>query len=341
LVAALVARLTEQPVSAGTDGDVVLGQANTTGGFTSITCTAGGGTGLTTQCTNGATGWGVDAVGNQYGVAGTTLGSAGAGVAGFGAGNSPGVLGDGRSAAVGVVGQAASNYGMLGLIPASSSANTIAIYAQNYSTYAGASSGAGGFAIYGLCAKGHGLVGATATAGAAAVVGATNGVAGAFAAAFYGPVIVGGALTVVGGPKSAAVPYPDGSHRRLYCLESPESWFEDFGTGLLECGRADVPIDPDFATVVNLSDYHVFLTPYDSDSVLHVSHRTSAGFSVEADPEIAALKGKKGTDLEGTFSWRVVAKRKDIKGERFATVTIPPEPRLPPPVPDLPVRPKS
>jgi len=34
---------------------------------------------------------------------------------------------------------------------------------------------------------------------------------------------------VIGGPKSAAVPHPDGTLRRLYCVESPESWFEDFG----------------------------------------------------------------------------------------------------------------
>ena len=127
------------------------------------------------------------------------------------------------------------------------------------SSYAGPGPGAGGFGVYGLSAKGHGLVGATASAGAAAVVGATNGVAGAYAAAFYGPVIVGGAFTVFGA-KSAAVAHPDGSHRRLYCVESPESWFEDFGKGQLECGRAEVTIDPDFAAVVLLDDFHVFLT---------------------------------------------------------------------------------
>jgi hypothetical protein len=93
------------------------------------------------------------------------------------------------------------------------------------------------------------LVGATAAAGAAAVVGATNGVAGAYAAAFYGPVIVGGNFTVVGGAKSAAVPHPDGSHRRLYCVESPESWFEDFGEAALVCGEASVGRSPWTRTV--------------------------------------------------------------------------------------------
>ena len=65
-------------------------------------------------------------------------------------------------------------------------------------------------------------------------------------------------MTVVGGAKSAAVPHPDGTHRRLYCVESPESWFEDFGKGQLDCGEADVAIDPTFAAVVDLDDYHVF-----------------------------------------------------------------------------------
>jgi hypothetical protein len=32
----------------------------------------------------------------------------------------------------------------------------------------------------------------------------------------------------------------DGSHRRLYCLESPESWFEDLGKGQLQGGQANV-----------------------------------------------------------------------------------------------------
>jgi hypothetical protein len=178
--------------------------------------------------------------------------------------------------------------------------------------------GAGGFGVYGLSAKGHGLVGATATAGGAAVVGATNGVAGAYAAAFYGPVIVSGAFTVLGA-KSAAVPHPDGSHRRLYCVESPESWFEDFGRGELECGRAEIAIDPDFAAVVDTSDYHVFLTGYD-DFELRVGERTPTSFRVHA----------KDVNATGRFVWRIVAKRKDIAAPRFETVSVPAEPILPP-----------
>jgi hypothetical protein len=330
LVAGLIAKLSEQSVSAGVDGDVVLGVSNSTTGATEVRCTAANGAGLIGTCLSGASGIGVNGQGSRWGVLGLSIGtgSAGAGVFGEGAANSAGVYGENNDG-VGVQGWTLNNYAVFGQIPAFSSSNTIAIYAQNYSTYAGAGPGAGGFAIYGLCAKGHGLVGATATAGGAAVVGATNGVAGAYAGAFYGPVIIGGALTVVGGPKSAAVPHPDGSHRRMYCLESPESWFEDFGKGQLECGRAAVSIDPDFAAVVHLDDYQVFLTEYDQHSDLCVTDRTPVGFRVQARDAAA----------DGQFGWRIVAKRKDITSERLATVTIPPEPTLPPPVPDTPMSP--
>ena len=219
--------------------------------------------------------------------------------------------------------------GVRGELPAGTDVNGIAVYGANNSSYAGPGPGAGGFGVYGLSAKGHGLVGATASPGAAAIVGATNGVAGAYAATFYGPVAVSGAFTVIGGAKSAAVPHPDGSHRRLYCVESPESWFEDFGEGQLACGRADVTIDPDFGAVVDLSKYHVFLSVYDTDQKLHVSNRTATGFTVEADMALAALKGSKGSDADATFSWRIVAKRKDIQGDRLAPVEIPKEPKLP------------
>jgi hypothetical protein len=52
---------------------------------------------------------------------------------------------------------------------------------------------------------------------------------------------------LVSGTKSAAVPFPDGSQRALYCMESPELWFEDFGVacsivGEQLCGL--IPISP-------------------------------------------------------------------------------------------------
>jgi hypothetical protein len=90
---------------------------------------------------------------------------------------------------------------------------------------------------------------------------------------------VSGDFTVFGA-KSAAVPHPEGSHCRLYCVESPESWFEDFGRGQLTCGEAMVAIPADFAATVDLSDYHVFVTGYE-DFDLRVIEQTD-GFRVRA-----------------------------------------------------------
>ena len=266
----------------------------------------------------------------------------GSGVAGARNGTGlAGVLGANGSIGYGVVGTSPGGNGVRGEIPVTSNQNAIAIYGINNSTYTGPSAGAGGFGVYGLSGRGHGLVGATAAAGGAAVVGATNGVAGAYAAAFYGPVIVGGDFVVVGGAKSAAVPHPDGTHRQLYCVESPESWFEDFGTGELMAGRATIAIEPGFGEVARMDDYHVFLTAYDSDLVLHVSKRTAEGFTVEANAGLARIQGKDLCDVTGKFSWRVVAKRKDIPGERLAKVTMPPEPVLPAAAPARPAAKRS
>jgi hypothetical protein len=354
--AGLLLRATTTPVEAANGDPVLAGSsANSATNETWISCSgtgrnifgystgANGLSGVQGWC-NGSTGSGVlgtsyNNSGVSFGVQGISDSPAGTGVYGRtnnSAGNTNGVRGEsnspngvgvlGRSGlgsatgtGVGVRGESSGGIGVYGVIPETSTLNATAVYGLNYSSYAGPGPGAGGFGIYGLSAKGHGLVGATAAAGAAAIVGATNGVAGAFAGAFYGPVIVGGDFTVFGA-KSAAVPHPDGSHRRLYCVESPDSWFEDFGDGQLVDGIADIAIDPDFAAVVDASKYQVFLTQYDDYHALYVTNRTPLGFRVQA---------KAGTGC-GAFSWRLVSRRRDIVGERFAPVTIPREPQSPP-----------
>jgi hypothetical protein len=321
-VLGLVLKYTTQPAQAA----ATLQFADTT---TSVTNTATGPTVIidsvsytssssvfTGQSLNGNSKAGLQGV---SGLRGTPLAVCGVfGESGRGTGTA-GVMGYGNGNSIGVLAQSDSGMPILAQV-SPGGANTIAIYGVNNSTYTGPGPGAGGFGVYGLSAKGHGLVGATAAPGAAAVVGATNGVAGAYAAAFYGPVIVGGNFTVVGGAKSAAVPHPDGSYRRLYCMESPESWFEDFGTGQLDCGRAEIALDPDFATMINVDDYQVFLTEYDRHTDLCVVDRAPKGFRVLA----------KDSAADARFGWRVVAKRRDIAGPRLEPVTIPPEPTLPP-----------
>jgi len=118
------------------------------------------------------------------------------------------------------------------------------------------------------------------------------------------------------GTKSAAVPFPDGTHRALYCMESPELWFEDFGTAKLKRGRAVVKLDADFAKTIRTSDYRVFLTPEGDCGGLYIKSKRGDGF------EVRELQG--GTS-NVAFSYRIVGRRRDIKRhQRFAKIDITP-----------------
>jgi len=336
LVAGFMARVAEQPVEAGTDGDVVLGASNTESTTTLIQHTGSTGPALRASCMAPTNGRGLEGVGSQVGVYGvgspSIPGSGSTGVLGVAdVGASYGVQGldhSGSTSGIGVYGASVSGWGSIGSsnsgvgvfgqVAAPGGPGSVAVWGQNYGQQSGLGAGTGGFGVLGVSANGHGVYGAASTVGAGGVVGASNGIAGAWAMICFGPAIVEGDFTVVGGAKSAAVRCPDGTYRRLYCVESPESWFEDFGKGQLECGQAEVRFDPEFAAVVNLDDYHVFLTSYD-DQLLHVAQQTSGGFTVRAREAAANAR----------FSWRVVARRKDIDATRFQTVTVPPQPVVP------------
>ena len=198
----------------------------------------------------------------------------------------------------------------------------------NFSGVAGFARDLGGFGVFGLGkgGAGAGVRGVSVDPGGNGVIAeahnggtaygiwarSSQGLAGRFdgRVEVRGNVLVTGSLTV-NGPKSAAVPHPDGSHRLLYCMESPESWFEDFGVGQFVNGQAQVQLDPDFAAVVNCDAYHVFLTEYEDNNSLYVTARTSKGFGVRA----------KASTAGSTFSYRVVAKRKDMTASRFEKVS--------------------
>jgi hypothetical protein len=128
-----------------------------------------------------------------------------------------------------------------------------------------------------------------------------------FAGRFDGNVHIQGRLTS-SQPKSAAVRVGDSSLRLLYAIESPESWFEDFGFGRLNDGYVRVELDETFASVIAGVPYHVFLTQYDGDDGLYVTEREASGF---------AVRSARSADAECEFSYRVAAKRKDAADVRF------------------------
>lgn len=115
------------------------------------------------------------------------------------------------------------------------------------------------------------------------------------------------------GSKSAVVHVDDGRHVALYAVEAPENWFEDFGTGTLIQGVAEITLDPVFAQTVNAGmEYHVFLTPKGDCEGLYVTGETPTGF------EVHELRHGRSSVA---FDYRIVARRKGYEGIRLADKT--------------------
>jgi hypothetical protein len=105
---------------------------------------------------------------------------------------------------------------------------------------------------------------------------------------------------VAAGSKSAAVQV-QGGRRLVYTIESPEVWLEDFGSGQLQNGAAQVTIDPVFASSVDLEgEYHVFLTPLGDSNGLYVTNKTATGF---------AVRESGGGSSSIAFDYRIAAHR--------------------------------
>ena len=115
------------------------------------------------------------------------------------------------------------------------------------------------------------------------------------------------------GTKSAVVLLADHRVASLYAVESPENWFEDFGTGQLTNGAALVRLEPLYAQTVNAgAGYHVFLTPRGESHGLYVTNLTPAGFEVRE-------QGGGASNIE--FDFRIAAKRKGYEALRLNPVT--------------------
>ncbi len=284
---------------------------------------------------------GVEGQGGVVGVLGVGTAGNSAGVSGLAESgpNSTGVFG--RASAVGVYGQGpigvlgqsvdqgVRGEGPKGVVGVGTGAASLGVDAQGGAFgVRGVSTAANGFGVSGLST-------ADFTTGVRGVCSGAQGIGvsgrgqdqGVRGEGIFGVV---GATTVAGrtgvlcqgnfvatGSKSAAVAHPDGSHRLLYCMESPESWFEDFGSAALAGGRASVKLDADFAAVVNTADYRVFLTPEGDSRGLYVSSKSATGFTVHE---------QQGGTSRLPFSYRVVARRKDVEAVRLARFSLPATP---------------
>ena len=100
---------------------------------------------------------------------------------------------------------------------------------------------------------------------------------------------------------------------RLYAVQSPDNWFEDFGSANLSNGSATVLLDPNFAATVNTSvEYHVFITPKGDSEALYVANETASGFEVHEHG---------GGRSNIAFDYRIVGRRKGFENVRLEDVT--------------------
>jgi hypothetical protein len=341
--------------SGGSSG--VLGISNTPEGLgvqgRSNTATGTGVWGDSTE-PNGMGGPGVygsyttaSGTGGGFGVVGSSTGGTGV----FGSTTSPSngpaaVLGINNGAGVSVAGSGTGGgIGVSGSTTSSAASGVPAVQGVNGGTgpgvvgFSSAGTGVGGgsgsgIGFGGISTSGSGVQGQSTTGSAILGLSTGSGLAGDF----RGSVKITGTLTLMG-MKSAAVHGKDGTLVRLYCMESPESWFEDFGSGQLSNGKVTVDLEPGFGAVVKTDSYHVFLTAHGETNGLHVTDRTPNSFTVH--------EGHGGTS-NVSFSYRIVAKRKDIAGNRLEHVdelppvqplTLPEFPSTPPTLPTLPTRP--
>jgi hypothetical protein len=100
----------------------------------------------------------------------------------------------------------------------------------------------------------------------------------------------------------------------LYCQESPENWFEDFGSVALTNGRAHVALDALFLETVTVDNQHpikVFVQQTSGDPVNVVVQKNGAAFDIV---------GPSGSNV--SFDYRVVAKRKGFEDVRLNIVKI-------------------
>jgi hypothetical protein len=112
------------------------------------------------------------------------------------------------------------------------------------------------------------------------------------------------------GTKAATVRTVDGP-KEVYAQESPELWFEDFGSGTVSGGVATVTLAADYLQTVTINDNHemkVFVTPNDDLGNWYIK-KSGNTFTLHAPN---AANGAK-------FDFRVVAKRKGYEDLRLKT----------------------
>ena len=297
-------------LSLGTSGSAVVGNENATSGYTvGVSGNDFSPNGV------GVAGGAMATSGSATGVSGSSASMTGSGVSGFATASS--------GLATGVVGQTFSTggFGVWGDATAGSG-STIGVYGESESqtgtaVFGNATATSGPtFGVSGAVESPQGVAGIfNSASGQGLILSGHSGsnFAQVFSVDASGNLDISGNLTVAGS-KSARVRLQDGRNVALYAVESPENWFEDFGTGELKAGAAEVAFEPEFLQTVDTAiDYHVFLTPNGDCHGLYVASKTARGFTVR---ELGA-----GSSTVA-FDYRIVAKRRGFEQVRLAEVHV-------------------
>ncbi len=129
----------------------------------------------------------------------------------------------------------------------------------------------------------------------------------------YGVASIGRSITVgasfATGTKSAIIPTSKGN-QLVYCAESPEIWFEDFGNAKIVNGVCKIELDPLFLETVKIDETHpmvITVTPLGNCNGLYVVPGTTSF-------EVHELNNGSNTV---SFSYRISAKRLHYENVRF------------------------
>jgi hypothetical protein len=237
--------------------------------------------------------------GTTYGVLGQSASTSGYGVHGkatASTGTTSGVWGESASTyGTGVLGTTSTTTGVTYGVRGDCS-STDGVGVSGYSPHCGVLG-------YSTSTDGTGVFGqTTATTGATHGVRGINGSASGFGVYYTGNL--GGT-----GSKSCIVKTSQGP-THLYCQESPENWFEDFGESRLVRGHAHIDLDPLFLETVTINEANpmkVFIQLLDECNGTRVV-RGQTGFDV-----IELHDG----ESDAAFMYRVVAKRKGFEEKRL------------------------
>jgi hypothetical protein len=116
---------------------------------------------------------------------------------------------------------------------------------------------------------------------------------------------------IVNGTKSASVPTSKGN-QLLYAIESPEVWFEDYGTASLVNGETIVKLNPLFLETVAIDATHKIQV------IVQMEDESEEVFVIKGRSDFKVKESNNGKS-NAAFSYKVIAKRLNFQDHRFGS----------------------